>query len=199
LERIWNGLTQEQKLALSEAQKLPARRGASRADNTQADGSRIGHPQGAPLSLAEQQQAVLSRLEAKGLCQRTGSSWRIIGELLSSYIAGIEGRVRGKIWLDEQSRVIYQGQEAVEELTGLQYEILGFLIKNPRIRHTRDDIIDNVWPDEEQREGITPNALQVHIASIRKKIETNPASPRYLITWHGRPGGYQFFPEGKPE
>jgi DNA-binding response OmpR family regulator len=41
--------------------------------------------------------------------------------------------------------------------------------------------------------------LQAHIASIRKRIEPNPAKPRYLITWHGRPGGYQFFPEGKPE
>ena len=75
---------------------------------------------------------------------------------------------------------------------------LQFLIRNPRIKHTRDDIIDNAWSDDEQRQGITPNALQAHIASMRKKIEPNPSKPRYLITWHGRPGGYQFFPEGKP-
>lgn len=179
LERIWNGLTQEEKLALAELQK---------------EGWLDQRPKA-----AEQQQPIWARLTAKGLCEDTGTGYRITGELLAAYVAGIEGRVRGKIWLDEQTKMIYQGQEALDELSGLQYEILHFLIKNPRTRHTRDDIIDNAWPEEEQREGITPNALQVHIASIRKKIEPNPALPRYLLTWHGRPGGYQFFPEGKPE
>jgi hypothetical protein len=199
LERIWNGLTQEEKLALSEVQKLPVRRSSKRVENMQTGDNETRRPSLSQPSLAEQQQLVLTRLEAKGLCQRTSSGWQITGELLNRYVARIEGRVRGKIWLDEQTRTIYQGQEVIEDLTGLQYEILCFLTKNPRIRHTRDDIIDNVWPEEEQREGITPNALQVHIASIRKKIEPNPAFPSYLITWHGRPGGYQFFPEGKPE
>lgn len=179
LERIWNGLTQEEKLALAELQK------------------------GAWLEtrahLATQQAHTLARLSAKGLCQQDAQDWRIASELLAAYVGGLEGRVRGKIWLDEAARVIHQGQEPLTDLIGLQYEILRFLTKNPYIRHTRDDIIDNAWPEEEQREGITPNALQVHIASIRKKIEPNPALPRYLLTWHGRPGGYQFFPEGKPE
>jgi hypothetical protein len=181
LDRIWNGLTQEEKLALSEIQK-----------DTFAS-----MPKRAP-ELAGQFD-ISSRLEAKGVCQRSESSWCIAGTLLATYVARLEGRVRGKIWIDEQARAIYQGQVALEELSGLQYEILRFLIKNPRTRHTRDDIIDNAWPEEDQRAGITPNALQVHIAAIRKKIEPNPATPRYLLTWHGRPGGYQFFPEGKPE
>ena len=179
LERIWNGLTQEEKLVLSEAQKGPW---------VELSPAKAG-----------QRQPLLARLAAKGLCQPSRLGWQVCGDLLVAYIAGIEGRVRGKIWLDEEARVVYQGQDLLEDLTGLQYEILSFLIKNPRIRHTRDDIIDNAWPEEDQREGITPNALQVHIASIRKKIEPNPALPHYLITWHGRPGGYQFFPEGKPE
>jgi DNA-binding response OmpR family regulator len=149
-------------------------------------------------ALNEQQQPALARLTAKGLCYHQGEICWINGDLLAAYVARIEGRIRGRIWLDEDAKVIYQGQSPVEELTALQYEILRFFITNPRSKHTRDDIIDNAWPEEDQREGITPNALQVHIASIRKKIEPNPAQPRYLITWHGRPGGYQFFPEGKP-
>jgi hypothetical protein len=196
LERIWNGLTQEEKLALSEVQKL---NGHSSPRNMDMNDNGVKQHLASYQSLADQQQSALARLEAKGLCHPAGSGWQITSELLSSYIGNIEGRVRGKIWLDDQTRTIYQGQYAIDELTGLQYEILRFLIKNPRIRHTRDDIIDNVWPEVEQREGITPNALQVHIASIRKKIEPSPATPHYLITWHGRPGGYQFFPEGKPE
>lgn len=190
LERMWQGLTLEEQLALSEVQKLQAL---------------VESPDHLPKSLKkafqaldEQQQHALTRLVAKGLCYRYGEGWWIKGDLLAAYVARIEGRIRGRIWLDEDTKVVYQGQALVEELTALQYEILRFFINNPRTKHTRDDIIDNAWPEEDQREGITPNALQVHIASIRKKIEPNPAQPRYLITWHGRPGGYQFFPEGKP-
>ena len=178
LARIWGGLTQEEKLLLSEMQK--------------------GKFSQASPKLTEQR-PLLARMAAKGVCRGHGNAWQINGELLSAYVAGIEGRVPGKIWLDEATRTIYQGQTVLDELSGLQYEILRFLIKNPRVRHTRDDIIDNAWPDEENREGITPNALQVHIAAIRKKIEPNPGTPHYLITWHGRPGGYQFYPEGKPD
>jgi hypothetical protein len=182
LDRIWNGLTQEEKLALSEVQK------ATFAEPPPNRSARIAG-----------QFDIRTRLEAKGVCQRGEAGWLVAGTLLDAYVARIEDRVRGRIWLDEQARAIYQGQAPLEELSGLQYEILRFLIKNPRTRHTRDDIIDNAWPEEDQRAGITPNALQVHIAAIRKKIEPNPATPRYLLTWHGRPGGYQFFPEGKPE
>jgi hypothetical protein len=178
LERIWNGLTQEEKLLLSEVQRREV----------------------APFAARQlEQQRLMARLEAKGVFRRTESGWRVNGELLAAYVARIKGRVRGRIWLDEGERIIYQGREAIQDLTGLQYEILRFLIHNPRVRHTRDEIIDNAWPEEDQREGIAPNALQAHIASIRKKIEPNPATPGYLLTWHGRPGGYQFFPEGKPE
>jgi hypothetical protein len=193
LERMWKGLTQEEQLALSEVQKLQAQIEAT--------------PPGTDLpvklktafqTLAKQQPQALSRLSVKGLCYQAGPGWWITAGLLAAYVARVEGRVRGRIWLDETARCVYQGQELVEGLTALQYEILRFLIKNPRIKHTQDDIIDNAWPEEEQRDGITSNALQVHIASLRKKIEPNPAQPRYLLTWHGRPGGYQFFPEGRP-
>jgi|GEM_PF-532910 len=189
LERMWQGLTQEEQLAVSELQKL-------QAHLNPAASSKL--PQ-AFQSLAKRAHNPLRRLVAKGLCYQTGPGWQISSELLAAYVGKIEGRVRGRIWLDEKAKLVYQGQEVVEGLTALQYEILRFLVNNPRIKHTHDDIIDNAWPEEEQRAGITPNALQVHMASLRKKLESNPAKPRYFITWHGRPGGYQFFPEGKPE
>jgi hypothetical protein len=196
LERMWLGLTQEEQLALSEVQKLQA------MTPTETLGGNQELPRTLKKSfqtLSEQQRPALIRLAAKGLCYPKGGGWWINGGLLAAHVANVEGRIRGRIWLDEETKAIYQGQALIEDLTALQYEILRFFVKNPRGKHTRDDIIDNAWPEEDQREGITPNALQVHIASIRKKIEPNPAQPRYLITWHGRPGGYQFFPEGKPE
>lgn len=197
LERMWNGLTQEEQLALSEVQKLQAQTGQSRPDSGAKNLSKgfINAYQ----QLTKQQRYALTRLKAKGLCYQEGPAWWIKGELLAAYVARVEGRVRGRIWVDETTKNIYQGQHLIDGLTALQYEILSFLIKNSRIKHTRDDVIDNAWPEGDHREGVTANALQAHIASIRKIIEPNPAQPRYLITWHGRPGGYQFFPEGRPE
>lgn len=180
LARIWRGLSEEEQLALVALQKKQNRI------------QPVAH------GWAQQHQKALKRLAAKGLCGESSEGWAILSELLAEYIAKAAGQVRGGIWLDENARVVYQGQSPVTDLTPLQYEILRFLIRHPRAKHTRDDIIDNAWPDDEQREGITPNALHVHIANIRKKVEPDPAKPRYLITWNGRPGGYQFFPEGKP-
>jgi len=190
LEKLWNGLTQEEQLALSEVQKLQVQVTAQRRAASKLKQAFQG--------LAKQHDHALIRLVQAGLCIQTDWGWSIKGSLLTAYVAQAEGRVRGRIWLDKGTQMIYQGPDPIVELTALQHEILHFLVENPRIKHTRDDLIDNAWPEEEQRDGITPNALQVHIASIRKKIEPNPASPRYLVTWHGRPGGYQFFPEGKP-
>lgn len=151
--------------------------------------------------LVKQHKHSLRQLADKGLCVQisypNGPVWMINGALLSAYVANTQGRARGRIWIDEAASQIYQGRNLIEELTALEHGILSFLIENPRIRYTNDDIIDHAWPDEERREGITTNALQVHISSIRKKIEPNPARPHYLLTWQGNPRGYQFFPEGK--
>ena len=69
----------------------------------------------------------------------------------------------------------------------------------PRLRHTKTDLIVNTWPDELREKGVSDNALYQVIVVLRRKIEPNPATPRYLVTWRGKPeGGYQFFPEGKP-
>jgi hypothetical protein len=177
LERMWQGLTQEEKLALSEIQK-----------------QQISHQ--AP---DRKLKAVAARLAQKGCCVSTEEGWRVRGDLLDTFVAHLTGRIRGRIWLDETAGTIYQGHQLIQDLTPLEYRILRFLASQPRLRHTSDTIIDHAWPANENKEGVTPNNLQVHISSIRKKIEPDPAEPRFLLTWHGRPGGYQFFPEGKPE
>ncbi|MBV7329418.1 helix-turn-helix domain-containing protein [Chloroflexi bacterium TSY] len=201
VERLWDSLTQEEQLTLSEVQKLESKLpflpqaqdaigGLSKQTITLIEG------------LVKQHKHSLWQLADKGLCvqinYQDGPAWVINGALLSAYVANAQGRARGRVWLDESASQIYQGRNPIEELTALEHGILSFLIGNPRMRHTNDDIIDHAWPDEERREGITTNALQVHISSIRKKIEPNPARPHYLLTWRGNPGGYQFFPEGKP-
>ncbi len=188
LERMWAGLTQEEQLVLSEVQKLQLQAGAATERNK------------AFQHLAKRQSHAVNRLIAKGLCEQTETGWQINGELLAAYVVKTEGRSRGKIWLDEPTKTVYQGQTSIEGLTSLQKEVLIFLVKHPRLQHTKTDLIINTWPDELREQGVSDDALYQVMVTLRRKIEPDPANPRYLITWRGRPeGGYQFFPEGKPE
>jgi hypothetical protein len=206
LERLWQGLTQEEKLVLSEVHKHSLRRQSGvrrqesgvRSQESALDtrhstpGTRHSDEPSMPL-------AVLEHLVAKGCCAHDGAAWLVNGDLLAAFVATITDRIHGRIWLDESAHMIYQGQQPIEELTPLEFNILRFLIVHSHTRLTSDMIIESAWPAEDKKDVVTPNNLQVHISSIRKKIEPNPAAPRFLITWHGRPGGYHFFPEGKPE
>jgi hypothetical protein len=187
LDRMWSGLTQEEQSVLSEVQKLQVR-----GVDTKQSHKAFQH-------LARQQYHVLQRLIAKGLCEQVGTGWKINGGILFAYVAKTEGRSRGKIWLDESTNMIYQGQTPVESLTALQKDVLSFLVKNPHRQHTKTDIIVNTWPEELREQGVSDDALYQVIVTLRRNIEPDSSNPRYLITWRGRPeGGYQFFPEGKP-
>jgi hypothetical protein len=187
LERMWSGLTQEEQLVLSELQKLQLQAGAAKGRHQVSQ------------HLAKQQQHAINRLVAKGLCEQTETGWQINGDLLVAYVATTEGRSRGKIWLDEPTKTVYQGQSPIEGLTSLQKAVLIFLVKHPRLQHTKTDLIINTWPDELREQGVSDDALYQVIVTLRRTIEPDPADPHYLITWRGRPeGGYQFFPEGKP-
>jgi hypothetical protein len=182
LERLWRGLTQEEQQLLSELHKQEFLKRDARQNQI----------------LSQQSPLLVQRLMAKGCCQVATKGFRINGELLAAYVAQHAGRVRGRIWLNETEHVIYQGQQALIDLTPLEFNILAFLIANPGVRHSSDTIIERAWPDQENKEVVTPNNLQVHIANLRKKVEPQPNAPRYILTWNGKPGGYTCFPEGKP-
>jgi hypothetical protein len=180
LEKIWQGLTQEEQFVAGELQKSVA----------------TGTP--AHRLMAEQHK-LLALLANKGICQPVAAGWQLAGELFEAFVAQVEGRGRGRIWLDETSQEIYQGQTLVTTLTELGRALLIFLLKNPRLRHTKTDLIVNVWPEELRREGVSDNSLYQVIFQIRQAIEVNPGQPAYLVNWRGKPeGGYQFFPEGRP-
>lgn len=184
LHEWWQSLNQEEQAVLAEVQKGQIR-------------AWPGQP--AQSSLARQHEAALASLETKGACQPEGTAWRIIGDLPLAYVGQVAGRSRGRLWLDEASGEIYQGQLLLRELSPQEQALLQFLLHFPRVRHTHDDLIEGAWPPEDQKGGISTEALYQAVRSTRKKIEPDPSQPRYLVTWRGqREGGYQLFPEGRP-
>lgn len=188
LEEIWIGLTQEERQALSKLHKWQT--GIKRGDK-QWEKARD--------RLEKQHDHTLGRLAAKGLCRQAEDGWQIFCPLFATYVAHARGRSSGKIWLNDTTNEFYRDQIPIEDLSPLEGAALRFFVENPRIRHTKTDLITNVWPDELCRNGITDESLYQVIRELRKKIEPNPVKPCHIITWRGQPeGGYQFFPEGRP-
>jgi hypothetical protein len=195
LAKIWSGLTQEEQFIVAELQKLQT---VAAAGNGRTKSKGAGQP---AQDFFGQYRDVLESLALKGVCcQAENGVWQIAGSLLAAFVAGARGRGRGKIWLDPQTGEIYQGQTSLKELTALEQSVLSFLLNQPRIRHTKTDLIIKTWPDELRREGVSDNSLYQVIFSLRQAIEPDPGQPAYLVTWRGKPeGGYQFFPEGRPK
>ena len=74
---------------------------------------------------------------------------------------------------------VVDGKEV--KLTGTEFNILKFLLKNKGKVYSITQIYENVW--KEKGYG-AENIIAVHIRHIREKIEINPKEPRYLkVIW----------------
>jgi two-component system KDP operon response regulator KdpE len=94
-----------------------------------------------------------------------------------------EPLVRGNLTIDrERFRVLKDGEEV--RLTPKEFELLTFLAQHPGRVLTHRTILKAVWGANAVDQ---PEHLRVLIGALRKKIEPNPASPRYILTepWVG--------------
>ena len=74
-------------------------------------------------------------------------------------------------------------------LTPIEWGIVAYLVRHPERLVTYRQLVTAVWgptydPDQ--------NLLRVHMAHIRRKLEPDPARPRYFITDSGM--GYRYAP-----
>jgi two-component system KDP operon response regulator KdpE len=87
----------------------------------------------------------------------------------------------------EHRRVTYKGETI--KLTPTEYSLLEQLVTRPDTVLTHRELLSNVWGAEYRDET---EYLRVYIGRLRRKIEDDPANPRYLLT---EPGvGYRFNP-----
>jgi two-component system KDP operon response regulator KdpE len=74
-------------------------------------------------------------------------------------------------------------------LTPTEWHLLEVLARHPDRLVGHRQLLREVWGPNYQTES---NYLRVHLANLRRKLEPDPAKPRYLIT---EPGiGYRFTP-----
>ncbi|WP_322778498.1 response regulator transcription factor [Frankia sp. Cas4] len=104
-----------------------------------------------PFSLEE----VVARL--RGLMRRAGaSSARTSSEL-----------VVGDLTLDEDSHEVRRGDDLIK-LTATEFELLRFLMRNPRRVLSKSQILDRVWNYDF---GGQANVVELYISYLRKKID----------------------------
>ena len=84
----------------------------------------------------------------------------------------------GEMTLDFSKRLLTIGQNTVH-LTPIEYKIVAFLAQNSGKVVTYSTILSNVWgpyADDDNK------ILRVNMANIRRKIEVDPAQPKYIYT-----------------
>ncbi|HEV7239467.1 MAG TPA: response regulator transcription factor [Thermoanaerobaculia bacterium] len=91
----------------------------------------------------------------------------------------------------ERRRVTYEGREI--KLTPTEFALLELLATRAGKPVLIEQIIARVWGSAP---GTTHDTVRVHMSALRRKIEPDPARPRYIVTepWIG----YRFIAEPSP-
>lgn len=94
--------------------------------------------------------------------------------------------VDGRLQIDFDRHEVWVDGELVQ-LRPTEYRLLYHLVKNAGWVLTHDQILSKVWGYEYEDE---PHYVRLYINYLRKKIEKDPANPRYILTERGV--GYRF-------
>lgn len=97
-------------------------------------------------------------------------------------------RIRNReLTMDLDARTLTKADIPVH-LTPIEWELVHVLMLHSGKTMTHRQLFSAVWPGRQY--GDAQQYLRVHIANVRRKIETNPLEPFYIIT---EPGvGYRF-------
>jgi DNA-binding response OmpR family regulator len=83
--------------------------------------------------------------------------------------------------IDEEKRQVHRSDTLID-LTPNEFDLLHVMAENPGRVFSRMQLLDKVQGDA--YEGYQ-RTIDSHIKNLRKKLETDPEHPRYIITVHG--------------
>lgn len=95
----------------------------------------------------------------------------------------------GGVRVSASSPVVRRAGKTVA-LTAKEHALLLYFLEHPRETLSRERLIRRIWASTSYKSTRT---LDVHVASLRKKIEDDPANPRWIQTVYGV--GYEFAPD----
>jgi len=101
---------------------------------------------------------------------------------MEEYSGKTESYTIGQINLDFKKYEASKNGESVI-FTPLEFQLLELLVNNKGEVITRDEMLDKVWG--ENNVVISLRTIDSHIVNIRKKLEKDPAHPKYIINIRG--------------
>jgi DNA-binding response OmpR family regulator len=106
---------------------------------------------------------------------------------------GVAGPVLsvGGLTLDTESRAVRKNGRLIP-ITAKQFHVLALLLARPAKIWTRDEIIGEIERAGNGSDGFNgfDRAIDTHIKNLRRKLDDDPKSPRYIATVYGM--GYRF-------
>jgi len=92
----------------------------------------------------------------------------------------------GDILVDVRRAEVTRGGGPVE-LSAREFKLLRYFIEHRGATLSRDALLSQVWGYDDMP---LTRTVDVHVAGLRQKLETNPKLPEYIVTVHGL--GYKF-------
>jgi len=92
----------------------------------------------------------------------------------------------GEVVVDFRSAEVTRGGQPIE-LSAREFKLLRHFIEHRGATLSRDELLTDVWGYDEMP---LTRTVDVHVAGLRQKIESNPKSPAFILTVHGL--GYKF-------
>lgn len=99
-------------------------------------------------------------------------------------------RLGDEVELDIPNLAGHRGSEALS-FTRREMDVLQYLAAHAERPVSRDELLHKVWGYAKQLD-LETRTVDIHIAKLRRKIEPDPSSPRYLVTVRG--AGYRLLP-----
>jgi two-component system, OmpR family, alkaline phosphatase synthesis response regulator PhoP len=94
--------------------------------------------------------------------------------------------VFGEVRVDLRRAEVRKGGEPVE-LSSLEFKLLRYFIEHQGDLLSRRDLLEHVWG---YPAVLQTRTVDVHVASLRQKLERHPAKPEHIVTVHRM--GYRF-------
>ena len=91
----------------------------------------------------------------------------------------------GSFRFDEANECVWEGDRSIQ-LRPKAYAILKYLIERPNVLVTKQQLLDDVWPDT----FVSDAVLKDRIRQLREALQDDAKSPTYIETAHRR--GYRF-------
>jgi two-component system, OmpR family, alkaline phosphatase synthesis response regulator PhoP len=81
----------------------------------------------------------------------------------------------------DRARYAVTRRDAPVELTAREFALLATLAEHPGRVFTRQHLLERVWGEAAYDEHV----VEVHVSNLRRKVEVDPAQPRYIQTVRG--------------